>query len=221
MNKAAVKAKITAALRKGIRGRKSELSELVPKAFTAGKVYEAYILGILCQRLTSREGFSCVLVGSTKVALKSSPGPINTAFPHIRVYKNGGHVADIWTDIEFTSLSAFHQGKVVLSQGEYHEIDIALVAANSQARPLPSEVLLAVECKNTGYQKSLLREILGVRRELSLLVPPIPTFFTVWPRSRVPADPPSCVAVFSSDASVLAYQAPGSYFGIDFNHEPL
>jgi len=221
MNKAAVKARITAALRKGIRGRKAALSELVPEAFTAGKVYEAYILGLLCQRLRLHEGLSCLLVGSTKVMLKSSPGPINKAFPHIRVSKGAVHVADICTDIEFTSLSAYQQGKKILSQGEYHEIDIAVVAPNAHARPHPDEVFLAVECKNTGYQKSLLREILGVRRELSLLSAANPTFFATWPRSNVPANPPSCIAVFSSDSSVLNYQALGLYFGIDFNHEQL
>lgn len=221
MSKSAVKAKITAALRKGIKGRKAELSDLVPPALTAGKLYEAYILGLLCQQLHTNEGFKFTLIGSKKVTLKSSPGPINMSYPHIRVSKNGAHIADIWTDIEFTSLSAIGQGNTQLSLGEYHEMDIALVVPGANSRPHPNEIFLAVECKNTGYQKSLLREILGVRRELSMHTYPMPTFFNIWPRSTVPATPPSCIAVFSSDSSVLNYQAPGTFFGIDFNHEPL
>lgn len=222
MNKASLKAKVTSALKKGIKATGSSLSDLVPADFTAGKIYEAYVLGLVCQHLKSKEGLVCTLVGATSLTLKSSPGPINPSYPHIRVTKNGQHVANMWTDIEFTALSAYHHGNTPLSHGEFHEMDIALVAPNCATRPYPHEVYLVVECKNTGYQKSLLREILGVRRELSMLTrPPLPTYFTSWPRQDVPANPPSCIAVFSSDPGVSKYQAPGQFFGIDFYHEPL
>jgi hypothetical protein len=111
--------------------------------------------------------------------------------------------------------------KAPLTLGDYHEIDVAIVAPNVSGRPQPTEIFLAAECKNTGYQKSLLREILGVRRELSLLDDPRATAFASWPRSSVPASPPSCIVVYSTDAQVLKYAAPGAYFGIDFFHEPL
>jgi hypothetical protein len=221
MNKVALKAKVTSALRKGIKGSQSSLAELVPDKLTAGKIYEAYVLGLVCGNLRTREGLTCTLVGATRLTLKSSPGPINSSYPHIRVTKAGSHVADIWTDIEFTALSAVRQGKSSLTQGEYHEMDIAIVAPNCQARPRPNEVYLAVECKNTGYQKRLLREILGVRRELSFHQQRVPTFFAHWPRSEVPADPPSCIAVYSTDPDVVRYKAPGAFFGVDFFHQPL
>jgi hypothetical protein len=65
----------------------------------------------------------------------------------------------------------------------------------------------------------LLREILGVLRELSFLHVPVPTRFVKWPRSNVPADPPSSLPVFCTDASVSNYADPGDVFGIDFIHE--
>jgi hypothetical protein len=221
MNKAALKAKITKALRKGIRATKSDLENLLPAAFTAGKLYEAYALALICQNLKSKEGWKLTLVGSTKITLKSSPGPINTAYPHIRAEKHGSHIADIWTDVEFVGLSAFHSAKSPLTLGDYHEMDVAVLSPGASGRPTPHDIYLAAECKNTGYQKSLLRETLGVRRELSMLRDAQSTIFAIWPRSMVPADPPSCIVVFSTDPAVLNYASPGAFFGIDFFHEPV
>lgn len=221
MNKKALKAKITKALRKGISAKKSALADLIPESLTAGKAYEAYVLGLVCERLHVDEGFSLRLIGGKKIVLKSSPGPINTSYPHIAVFQGQQHIANIWTDVEFKTLSATMSGKPSLSLGDYHEMDIAVVVPDAAARPTPDQVLLLVECKNTGYQKSLLREILGIRRELSFLSPLSPTQFSTWPRSVVPADPPSCIAVFSTDPDVLSYCDPGITFGIDFFHEPL
>ena len=83
------------------------------------------------------------------------------------------------------------------------------------------ELWLGIECKNTGYQKGLLKEILGIRRELSLLSNSKLTRFRVWPRTTVPADPASCLLVYSTDANVSDYAAPGEVFGIDFIYDPM
>jgi hypothetical protein len=93
-----------------------------------------------------------------------------------------------------------------------------MVPPGSKGRPRPAELLLAVECKATTYEKSLLREILGVRRELSLLTDSTPTSFTAWPRSDVPARPASCLLVYSTDSTVNQWQPAGDAFGIDFIH---
>lgn len=221
MNKTALKAKITAALRKGIKGSKAALSDLIPPSLTAGKMYEAYVLGVVCANLRKHEGLNITLVGGKRLALKSAPGPINKAYPHLRVMNGAKHVANIWTDIEFTALSAILSSSSTLSNGEYHEADIAMVSVDCAPRPRPDEVHLIVECKNTGYQKSLLREILGVRRELSLLSDPMKTMFSCWPQLHVRATPPSCICVYSTDAIVSSYAVPGKLFGVNFYHEPL
>ena len=169
-----------------------------------------------------REGMTLTLMNSNQIALKRAPGPINRRYPRIDVARHGETVAELWTDVEFLSLSYWLQRRSMRpSRGDYHELDILMVEPQISGRPEPDEVKLGVECKDSGYGKRLLKEILGVRRELSLLAEATPTAFRVWPRSSVPANPPSCLVVFSSDPVASRYSAPGQTFGIDFFHEVL
>lgn len=194
---------------------------LVPSAVSAGKLYEAYVLSLVVQRLVDDEGFKLTLVGGSKIKLKSGPGPINRAYPHIEMKRSGVVVAELWTDVEFLSLSrAMRSGPQ--TKGDYHELDIVVVEPGQTGRPPHNTVWLGIECKNTsGYEKALLKEILGIRRELSLLRNDTATQFRNWPRSVVPADPPSCLLVYASDSSVKEYAEPGKVFGIDFFYEPI
>ena len=137
------------------------------------------------------------------------------------MYKHNQKVAELWTDIEYLTLSYDQSRRGMPTRGDYHELDIIVVAPGVDNRPRHSEVWLGVECKNTSYSKSLLKEILGVRRELSLLTHGESTRFTNWPRTRVNADPPSCLLVFAAKDEVLKYKKPGQLFGIDFFYEPL
>jgi hypothetical protein len=158
------------------------------------------------------------LVNGNKIVLKQKGGPINPAFPHIRVLRDGVHLGNLWTDIYFTSLSYSRRNPSGPPQpGEYHELDIVLTTPDCDRQPLANQVLIGVECKYTDYEKHLLREILGVRRELSLLTAPQRTRFNSWPRRDVPAKPSSCLLVFSRDAGCADFNAhPGAAFGIDF-----
>jgi hypothetical protein len=94
-----------------------------------------------------------------------------------------------------------------------------MVDTGLSGRPSHDRIWLGVECKNTGYNKGLLKEILGIRREMSYLHNSKSTRFRHWPRSSVPADPSSCLLVYSTDQAVLDYQDPGQVFGIDFVHQ--
>jgi hypothetical protein len=127
----------------------------------------------------------------------------------------------MWTDIEFVSLSHGARPSGPPTKGEYHELDIAVVDPGLTGRPRNDQVWLAAECKNTGYNKGLLKEILGVRRELSLLQDEQPTRFQAWPRSSVPCRPASCLLVYSSDPVVAEYARPGDVFEIDLYYEDL
>jgi hypothetical protein len=198
-----------------------EEADLVPRSLTDGKLYEAYILTIIAERLVTRENLSLKLVNGNHLQLKSSPGPINRNYPCIEVYRNGILVAELWTDIEYLTMSYANSGKNIPNKGHYHELDIVLVDPGVKKHPRHDEIWLGVECKNTDYTKSLLKEILGIRRELSLLQQNKPTKFTQWPRNSVPASPSSCLLVYSSRQSILDYSDPGDFFGIDFYHEPL
>lgn len=221
MNKRSIKAGITRALRRFVSAKRGQVTSLIPSDVTYGKLYEAHVLSLVCERLVTAERCSLQLVGGSKITLKSSPGPINANYPSIRVLKGGVHFATIWTDVEFTSLSCCLAGGPASDAGDYHELDLLLVQPGVTGRPLPYEILLGVECKNTSYKKRLLREILGVRRELSYLREPCPTQFNTWPRSFVPASPPSCLAVFSTDPAIINFTNPGIQFGVDFYHEPI
>lgn len=195
--------------------------DLVPSSLTDGKLYEAYVLTVIAERLSWDEGFDLVLVNGNHLELKSKGGPINRKYPRIELSRNGTCEAEIWTDIEFLTLSYDRSGRSIPTRGDFHELDIVIVDPGLRGKPRHDQIWLGVECKNTAYQKSLLREVLGVRRELSLLLWDKQTHFTTWPRSMVNAEPASCLLVYSSTPAVSEYKKPGALFGIDFFHEPL
>jgi hypothetical protein len=197
-------------------------TSLLPTSLTAGKLYEAYVLSRVAEKLVTVEGYDLRLINSSYLPLKSSPGPLNRSYPRIDLRSGGRVVAEMWTDVEFLCMSyCMDRSSRSISRGDYHELDILIVDPGVSGRPRHDQIWLGVECKNTGYQKSLLKEILGIRRELGLLRAPHSTKFSHWPRARVPSDPASCLVVFSSDQRVREFSAPGDTFGIDFIHEEI
>ncbi len=222
MNKAQVKARIEAAIRRFAAASSPRAYSLVPQSLTSGKLYEAHVLSIVLEKLSTQEGFQITLLNGLYIALKSSPGPINRRYPYFELRRGERLVAELWTDVEFLSLSYAQRGVTApIQRGDYHELDIVVTDCSVSGRPRHSQIWLGVECKNTGYTKGLLKEILGIRRELSLLQDPNRTRFTQWPRCIVPANPPSCLMVYSTDSAVTHYSSPGVVFGIDFQHEEI
>lgn len=222
MDRRDVEKRITNMFQRYLAATRSRARSLVPPTLTAGKLYEAYVLGLVARELTVQESLQLILMGAPYLALKSAPGPINPSYPHVELHRGGSHVANLWTDVEFLSLSYSMQslgGRPGL--GDYHELDLLVTEPSARARPSPTDIWLGVECKNTGYTKALLKEILGIRRELSLLQDPKPTKFSRWPRASIPAQPPVCLLVYSTDPNVSSYSSPGTIFGIDFFHETL
>jgi hypothetical protein len=195
--------------------------DLVPRSLTDGKIYEAYILAVVAGELAFREGINLKLVNGNRIQLKSSHGPINRTYPCIEAYRGTTLIGEIWTDVEYLTLSYSLSSRSTPRKGDYHELDILMVTQGVNGRPRNDQVLLGVECKNTEYNKGLLKGILGVRRELSFLMEPCSTVFNTWPHSQVPADPSSCLLVYSTSTEVLNYSDPGEVFGIDFFHEEL
>jgi len=222
MNKRAVKVRIQAAIRRFATAASAKAYGLVPQALTSGKLYEAHVLSLVLERLATEEGYQITLVNSRYLPLKSSPGPVNRGYPHFELRRGPTLVAELWTDVEFTALSHARRGAPpALLRGDFHELDIVVTEPGVSGRPRHAQVWLGVECKNTGYTKGLLKEILGIRRELSYLHELQPTRFRQWPRTQVPADPPSCLMVYSTDPAVAEYASPGEIFGIDFRHEEI
>jgi hypothetical protein len=221
MTAAQIKKEIKSVLYNHLAGPSAVLAKLVPSSVPEGKLYEAFILARIVENLALQDGYELRLVGGDKIYLKTGGGPINPAYPRIQIHANGTCVAELWTDIEFLALSRWRRNFGQITKGDYHELDILVVEAGTTGMPTPDKIWLGVECKHTSYEKSLLKQILGIRRELSLLQPPVATRFPKWPRVAVPADPPSCLVVYSTDSSVTEYAAPGDVFGIDFFYQPM
>lgn len=221
MTRREARRRITELFRRHMTAPEPASFDILPRALTSGKLYEAYVLALVSRELSNSEGYQLRLVNSEFLLLQSTPRPIDRRRPHVELRTPGRCVAEIWTDVEFLSLSYSMRPSGPPERGEYHELDIVVVDQGLQGRPQHYSIWLAVECKNTGYHKGLLKEILGIRRELSLLQDPLRTKFRKWPRETVPANPASCLVVYSTDRAVLEYARPGEVFGIDFRHEEL
>ena len=189
-----------------------------------GKIYEAYILSLIIKNLSINEGLKIELTQGNKIKLKSSPGPINRNYPYFKIIKNNSHFADLFTDIEFTSFSYTqihrHQNPTL---GDYHELDIIVVSPNAHSRPYPQDIYLGIECKDTTFDKGMLRAILGVRREMgySTLGQSINTKFNNWPASVVGYHPNSVLQVYCNHNSITKYIPSNNFFSIDFIHKKL
>lgn len=199
------------------RATSSKKASVLPLGLTSGKMYEAWVLCEVLDKLRRLEGYTPMLKAGRKVVLRSSPGPIDPRYSAFHLTKHGAQPLALYTDIEFLTLS--HQvghPRTPPHRGYYHELDIVCVPQSVTNRPTLNEVCLGVECKNTSFEKRHFREVLGVRRELGLLTAPMPTAFGTWPRSAVPSYPPSCLLVYCSQPNVLAFKRMGGVFGIDF-----
>jgi hypothetical protein len=191
-----------------------------------GKVYELYVLTIVVDYLRNL-GFNISFSSSAgTVQFKSSPGLLKAADPHFEVSLPGSPPSfDIYLDVEFQTMGssklASHSPQDL---SHHHEIDIGVYTHGmDNVHPQHDEVALAVECKAVvSLPKSVIRAILGVRRELSLLDHTQSSLLAQTAGkvgATVPADPPSEVWLASTDIRVLNYQnSPGS-FGIECRHE--
>lgn len=179
-----------------------------------GKLYEAEVLSIVIENLVTVEGMQVVLMGRARLELKVSGGPIDRTYPYFLVYRNGAPFGEIFTDTYFSTLSSNLRIPGPQLYGDYHELDITLVEPGVAGRPEPHQIMLAIECKNTPLQKSIIRELLGFRRELSTLQPPVPTPFVSWPANMVPANPPSIHMLFIKNApGIIQFQENCKVYG--------
>jgi hypothetical protein len=218
MNKKAAQKSIASVFNtyKGIR--KSHLNVL--KALSSGKLYELYVLGRILEELRHR-GFKITFVGTT-IQFKSAPGKIEPTSPHFEVFAPGSTAPDfrVFTDIEFKTYGSRPTHNVGASS--YHEIDIAVVTADASDRPRYDQIALGVECKAFAkFRKSIVKEALGIRRELSLLSGMQASILSRFPgvqQELVPANPPSEYWLAHLDPAGTGYQASPSSFGIRFEN---
>lgn len=196
------------------------------------KAYELECLIKIVQELKSHlptvypgAHITFTLCGSTTLAFRSKGGPIDrTKWGYVSVAVNYHPVAEIWIDTEFTSYSARARPRL-RSRGydRYHELDILVVEPNPHRRPRPEEILIGVECKHRKFSKALLKELLGVRREMclhgfvSVAGSTTPANdFTWW--TQVASSPPSGLILFCDNDNIRNYRGAGAFWGVHMVH---
>ena len=207
----------------------SRTNHMIPETHTAtgvnhfkGKLYETFVLSQLLKKLTNDEGFTFELRnGTSHLRLRPNPGMINRSYSWIDAFKGGNKIGEIWTSVEFASLSHLSSGRTNYNPGDYHELDIGFYMGVPNGHPSCDSVIIGIECKNTGMKKSILREVLGLRRELSVLTGPVPTMFISRGWTSVPAVFPSLLMLYCTDSAVSNYADPGAIFGIDFHYQTM
>ena len=188
-------------------------------ALDQGKLYELYVLSELVIDLR-RRGFLLRFCGRT-LKFKQAAGKIKVADPHFHLTAPDRTILWLFVDIEFHTLGKIISNTVDLS--DRHELDIVLVD-DTPDYPNPHNILLAVECKSAAnFRKSLVKEALGIRRELSLLERNVPSRLTRLGGRlsvSVPANPASEFWLAYVDAVGTGYSQSPRVFGIDFKHLP-
>ena len=148
MNKKVVKAKVEALLKRfAAASSQAAYSSVIPKSLTTGKLYEAHVLSLVIEKLSVQEGYRVVLKNSAFLPLKSAPGPINRSYAYFELWRSRTLCAEIWTDVEFLSLSCARRGNTSApGKGDYHELDIIVAEPGLCGRPSHSSIWLGVEC---------------------------------------------------------------------------
>ena len=188
-----------------------------------GKTFELYSLSDIIEEL-ERKGFNLRLIlinGNVQFANKPSKLDRNR-FSHIQLYRNNENY-ELWMDIEFIGISRNHASlssrAQIFRKNFVHELDIAILEKNipDGKRPTYREIHLAVECKDTqNFRKPILKQILGIRRELS--------FYKGFPKinkityRKIKQNPPTEFWIYSSNLSVNNLQDVGNFWGLKFKY---
>lgn len=203
-------------------------SQLLTSAKLQDKAYElAALIEVMAQLKSFRPNLTFTLIHGTSVVFRAKGGPIErTQWPYIQIDDGAQTVGELWVDIECLAISAGNSAKALRGYlyGSCHELDIVLVYPNTDGRPLPHEILLGVEAKHREFNKALLKELLGVRREMTMRSSPNsykPDTWFVWWATELPAWPASGLVAFCSSATVNNYSDPADFWGIRMQHLPF
>ncbi|SDX69230.1 hypothetical protein SAMN04488041_11220 [Sulfitobacter pontiacus] len=195
---------------------------------TGGKIYELYCLARTLEWLRSTYGVSIRLANGNVVHFKASPGNIDRFRSYFVVAKHG-RFFELHTDIQVQTLGASMIGGWIGKSG-YHEIDLVLINPRVQNGDMPrhSDVVLGVECKsNAKFEKGIVKQVLGIRRELSLLSQTTtseldrafgPPIHLGGCSLEVNADPASLYWLSYIDQSGDNYADSPGFFSIEFKH---
>ena len=180
-----------------------------------GKIYELFCLSRTLDRLKSEYNLQVVFKGTT-VDFRSSPGKIDRSRSYFVLHAPRMRF-ELHTDIEFLTLGSRQSASY--DRSRYHEVDIAVVDCRAHGRPEFDALAVAVECKaHANFTKGIVKQVLGVRREMSLFVPGRPTILAMASNSlrEVEACPPSEYWLAYTDPAGCNYRQSPATFGIEF-----
>ncbi|MCF6446150.1 hypothetical protein [Nereida sp. MMG025] len=184
-----------------------------------GKVYELYCIAKTLEELKATYGVTVQFVGPA-VQFKASPGKIDRTKSYFIIERNG-HRFELHTDIEVRTLGST-SASTHTDLSAYHEIDIVVVPPSATDRPDHYDVLLGVECKaHANFGKGIVKQVLGIRRELSLLTDENPACLAHafgFTSPMVPSYPPSEYWLAYIDPKGSNYSQSPGVFGIRFEH---
>ena len=187
------------------------------KSRSKGKIYELYCLSKTIEKLKNEYNLQFHFPFAT-VDFMSSPGKIDRNRSHFCFSTQDG-TYELHTDIEFLTLGA--QLRVSSDRSRYHEADIIVVNDTAKGRPRFDMIALAVECKaQANFTKNIVKQVLGVRREMSLLAHWNPTELAriSRPGRGVEACPASEYWLAYTDPRGDCYRHSPQAFGIEFFH---
>ena len=202
-----------------------QYGKCVNKPYNKGKIYELYCLSRVVEQL---KGYGCNIFIPSRfrsIDFKASPGKIDKDKSYFTAHTRKGDVFEIHTDIEIMTLGVAlgysnlgHQDR-----SAYHEIDIVVIEQGSSERPRYDQLILGVECKaDAHFRKSILKQVLGIRRELSLLtkksLPSKLAQAVGKPSPKIRSDPNSEYWLAYTDPKGDNYQISPATFGIKFNN---
>ena len=194
-----------------------------------GKIYEIYCVTELLDWLESRYDVTIQYCGKGEMKFKAGGGPINRKeYPYFKIINNRTkYAAELHTDIEVMTLgSSIYTGRK-RDLSFMHEVDIVLIKDGVKCGVMPThdQLLLGIECKASAkLRKGVVREVLGIRRELSFLRPSsgakIDSIFDLKHTAKfgnldVPARPKSLYWLYTTDSNSRRYVISPRQFGIE------
>lgn len=199
--------------------------------FTNSMIYDkAYEISSMLEMMSRMRqhtaGLRYSLSAGSQLVFRANGGAIQRGtWPFIEVSYGVSAIAEIWVNIECRALSAWRQQRAIHGRtyGNAHELDIVVVRPCTSGFPDPNAIFLGVEAKHRPFNKALLKELLGVRREMCFAQHKRPSAnrFAWWaPRQLIPASPASGLIAFCSNSNVARYADPAEYWGIEMIHYP-
>lgn len=195
---------------------------------TQGTLYELWTLSRIVRCLRLLEALQIALVGGNNIHFRVKGGTVNRHRSMFEVRKQGTLIGELMTNVQFLTMSYRERKRRNLPPAKppysnYHELDIAMLSPGipHARRPRHDQVIFGAECKDRSMSKEFVRNMLGLRRELSMYrgTPAFPNpKLAVFPRRRYSNLPASAVMLYFNHWKVRKYRPIGDIFDVDLRY---